>query len=314
MEKLLKVKAMRSLLISIFAPIISLALTLSIWQVASANNLTLPAPNNPQSNSTGLVGEIPSPPPSTSATILTPTNNQVFTSEPVIVSGLCPSGLLIELFDNNVFTGAVMCGSKSYSITTYLFNGLNSLVAEDFDSLNQEGPVSNTVSVDFNNPTLALAPGISLTSNYAKLGQDPGVSLTWPVELSNGNAPYAISVNWGDNTPNQLVSDPTPGKLNISHTYAIAGVYTILIQVTDTTGNTAYLQLVAVSNGKINQAAASSASNKTAAFTGVKLSDATIWVLAGVAVLLTPAGFWLGYHHQLQIVKRRLEKGERPFI
>ncbi len=93
---------------------------------------TLPASalQNPQSNSLGIEGSVQGPAPTVAATIGVPTNGQVFTSTPITVSGLCPNGLLIKIFSNNVFVGAVECSSGSYSLKVDLFSGTNSLLRE----------------------------------------------------------------------------------------------------------------------------------------------------------------------------------------
>jgi hypothetical protein len=68
------------------------------------------------SGAIGIQGTIPSAPPSRGATITVPSNGQIFTSEPITVSGICPSNLLIKIFDNGVFVGSVICANGSYSL------------------------------------------------------------------------------------------------------------------------------------------------------------------------------------------------------
>jgi len=54
-------------------------------------------------------------------------SGQSFTTLPITVSGLCPSGLLIKVFDNNIFAGSAECSSGSYELKIGLFDGTNSL-------------------------------------------------------------------------------------------------------------------------------------------------------------------------------------------
>ena len=68
---------------------------------------------------------------------------------PVTVTGLCPDGLLVKLFKNNVFAGSVDCTKGSYSLKIDLFTGQNDLVARVYDSLDQPGPDSSIVRVRF---------------------------------------------------------------------------------------------------------------------------------------------------------------------
>ena len=270
---------------------------------------------NPQSGSTGLVGTIPSPPPSTGATISSPTNGQSFTSQPTTVSGLCPSGLLIEIFINNIFSGATECNNGSYTIQVSLFNGTNVITAVDYDALNQAGPTSNSVTVTYTNSATSVGPGITVTTNYAKLGADPGKVLSWPITISGGSAPYAISVDWGDGQPPELLSEAFPGTFNITHTYSEAGVYTVAIKATDTQGDVAYIQLVGVANGKISQpsGSASNSSPSTSKKGGLNVTDSTIIIIASIVVLVAVVTFWLGRKHELKVIRDKLDRGEHPF-
>src|ERR1019366_6714996 len=84
--------------------ILFLSLFFSLLLV-SVSLVSAASPTNPQSGSVGLQGTIPGPAPTTGATIATPTNGQVFSNLPITVQGLCPSGLLIKLLINNIFSG-----------------------------------------------------------------------------------------------------------------------------------------------------------------------------------------------------------------
>src|SRR5665213_999026 len=160
-----------------------------------------------KSGSIGIQGTIPSPPPARGATIVVPSNGDVFTNVPITVSGLCPTGLLVKIFDNNVFVGSTVCVNGSYSLQIDLFSGRNDLVARVYDALDQAGPDSNTVTVTFNDAQfLQFGTHVSLTSDFAERGAPPGQKLDWPVILSGGTAPYAVSVDWGDGTATDLLS------------------------------------------------------------------------------------------------------------
>lgn len=263
---------------------------------------------NPQNGAIGLTGTIPSPPPSQGATIATPSNGQTFTTLPITVSGLCPTGLLVKLFINNVFSGSATCVNGSYSISTALFNGTNNLVVIDYDALDQAGPSSNTVTVYFNPPS--GTQGITLTSPYAREGTNPGQLLTWPIEIYGGDSPYAISINWGDGTPSTLMSQAATGTFNITHTYNTAGIYTILIKATDINGDEGFLQLVAVVNGPTGQTTSkngTSINGKNNSSTSTILSSTTLIIMM-IAVLFLPiSSFWLGKKHERQQIRRKIE-------
>lgn len=259
-----------------------------------------------RSGSAGLQGTVPSPPPSQAATIDIPRTGQSFSNLPITVSGLCPANTLVEIYKNNVFAGATNCQNGSYRLEIDLFEGRNDLVAKVYDDLNQAGPDSNTVTVTFSSAIPTGGPRISLTTQFAKRGANPGEILSWPITLSGGIGPYAISVDWGDKSNPDLISQAVPGNLNIQHTYAQSGVYKVTIKATDSKGNAAFLQVVAIANGPIKQSATASASTLT-----VK-TKVLIWPLIVLFILMIVA-FWSGRRHQLEAIQNRLRKGEPPF-
>jgi len=270
---------------------------------------TAQALDNPQGNSTGLTGAVASAAPSTPPTITTPTNGQTFTNVPITVSGLCKSGLLVKVFDNNVFMGSAICESGTYSIQIDLFSGENDIVVRQYDALDQASPDSNVVKVTFNdnqfNPSGSAL--LILTSDYARRGANPGETLTWPISLSGGNGPYAISVDWGDNKATTLMSLELPGTFNIQHVYDTAGEYSVIIKATDKNGLTAYLQVVAVANGAITSSSNNTASNNGSTTVITKV----LWLPSLIMLPLLLVSFWLGRKHALLVLRKHLERASR---
>jgi hypothetical protein len=258
-----------------------------------------------QSGSVGLQGKVPGPPPSQAATIDVPRNGQSFSSLPIIVSGFCVNNTLVEVYKNNVFAGSTPCQGGSYRLQIDLFDGRNDLIAREFDDLNQSGPDSATVTVNFSNPAPSIGPRITLTSEFSKRGANPGSILNWPVSLSGGIGPYAITVDWGDKSKPDLISQQIGGLLNLQHTYAQAGVYNVLIRATDANGNAAFLQLVGIGNGPIQQTG-----SKTA--TGIITNEKTklLWWPIIVLFILIFIAFYVGRRQQLEAIRRRLRVGE----
>ena len=272
-------------------------LVLLILVVSSASVLALGSQQNPQSGSLGLEATIPSAPPSQAASIAIPTNNQTYSTIPISVSGLCPSNLLIKLFSNNVFVGSAVCSNGSYVIKADLFNNTNSLYVQDFDSLGQGGPLSNTVSVNFKGVQAAsVLNQVVITSSYATLGANPGQVLSWPISISGGSPPYAISTDWGDGTSSTLQSSSTSGNINLDHTYNTAGTYTVTVTVTDSNGATGFLQLVGVANGQIVKSNVSSKNGSIGQLSSSTKSSIPWWVFAIIVLVLIPS-FWLGSRH-----------------
>jgi hypothetical protein len=258
---------------------------------------------NPQTETLGFEGTVPGAPPTQAATLTIPSNGQTFTNIPITVSGLCETGLLIKIFANNVFVGATQCSSGSYNLQVDLFSGTNDLVARDYDNLDQQGPDSNMVSVTFNDAQYAqFGSRVTLSSNYARQGVDPGTTLTWPLILSGGTGPYALSVDWGDGSGNDLKSVAFTGVVNVSHVYNQAGVYTIVVKATDANNTSAYLQLVGVANGPISGAVGSSSSK-----TSGSSKTVIVWQPMLIALPIILIAFWLGRRHELYVIRRTIE-------
>jgi hypothetical protein len=216
---------------------------------------------NPQSGAIGIAATVPGPAPSQGATILSPSNGSHTSTIPITVSGTCPAGLIISIYSNDIFVGSTICTSAGgYSLQINLFDGQNSLVAKDTDALGQNGPDSAAINVTYDAPSLAL-PGSSilgrqlfLESTTPTRGGSPGASIPWQVTIVGGTAPYALSWNWGDGSKTTLVSEQFEGPVTTIHTYARAGTYRVIAQVTDAAGNSAFLQMVMVVNGPITAA------------------------------------------------------------
>ncbi len=279
-------------------PLLVAGLVLSLLSVATRPALAA----TQQSGSVGIQGVIPSPPPTRGPTIAVPGNGAVFTNEPITVSGLCPTGLLIKVFDNNVFVGAAICSNGSYSVQINLFSGQNELVAKDYDALDQEGPASNTVVVTFNDAQfLAFGSHVQLSSSFAERGAAPGSELDWPVLLSGGTGPYALSVDWGDGTSPDLMSIQSAGTITLKHVYKVAGVYKIIVKATDKNGGEAFLQLVGQATGAI-QSNTNGKGN-----TELVRTEIIWWPLLAMLPLIF-ASFWIGRRHELYSLRKQLEK------
>ena len=254
----------------------------------------------PGSGSIGLEGTISTAPPTRGATIAVPSNGAVFTAVPITVSGLCPSGLLVKVFSNNIFVGSTVCSNGSYSLQVDLFSGQNDLVARVYDALDQAGPDSNTVTVTFNDAQFAqFGTQLTLSSAYAERGAPPGSELDWPILLSGGVGPYAISVDWGDGSPPDLLSETAPGTITLKHIYRTTGVFKVIVKATDKNGETAFLQLVGQATGAVQ--------SNTKNGSNVIIEKDVLWWPALAMLPLVFAAFWIGHRHGLYVVRRDFE-------
>jgi hypothetical protein len=264
----------------------------------------LPTPA-PGTGSYGLEATKKQPPPTTTATITTPGNGGSFTDSPITVSGLCTTDLLVQIYDNGVMVGSVECKNGSFSLQVSLFTGQNELTAIQYDDLEQASPVSNTVTVSYNNANFsAFGTLITLTSNYGRRAANPGDTLSWPLLLSGGNGPYAFSIDWGDGSKPDLKSVLLAGEVDITHVYKQSGIYHVTVKVTDVNGVSAFLQVVAVANGKPTTTGSTTGTNGG----GTKIIIKWIWWPAVVCLVLLPLAYWTGRRSELVTLHKKLEK------
>jgi hypothetical protein len=268
---------------------------------ASAIN-QLPIPE-PIPGSYGLAATKTQEAPTIAPTITTPGNGASFGNSPITVGGICPSDVLVQVYNNGVMVGAVMCVNNSFSLQVSLFAGINEFTAIVFDDLEQAGPTSNTVTVTYNNSNItAFGQLITLTSAYGRRSAPAGTELSWPLQLTGGTGPYAFSIDWGDGSSAELKSVSLSGLVTILHTYKKAGIYQINIKVTDVNGVSAFLQVVAVSSGKLD-GTVENAPN-TSASTKIEV----LWIPAVVAFVMLYPAYWLGRRSQLVSLHNKMLK------
>jgi hypothetical protein len=221
----------------------------------------------------------------------------------VTVAGTCDPGLIVEIFSNNVFIGATQCGSDGkYSLQVDLFPGLNSLVARLYDSLDQPGPNSRVVNVYYDQAAnLGSVFGSSdqlmlLTDAAVVRGLVPGGSVAWPLEITGGGLPYAISVDWGDGAVDPI-SLTAAGKFEAKHTYLQPGTHKVIVKAVDSSGQRAYLELIAIVNGT----PLAVSTNPTPKVTGNLLLAWPMYVVLLVLIL----SFWLGERYEKHLLSPR---------
>lgn len=211
---------------------------------------------NPQDGSIGLSGVVPGESPDNAPVITEPTNGQSFNTNPIVVRGSCGADLLVQLYRNDIFSGSVICNDQGvFELQMDLINGQNQLIARQFDALNQSSPDSQPVNVTYSPPQFASSDNISnqtpqllLSSAFGARGVDPGKQLSWPITISGGEAPYAVTVKWGDGQES-LHSFNDSGTVTLSHAYERPGRYEVTIKAVDENNRVAFLQLTTIVNG-----------------------------------------------------------------
>ncbi len=252
----------------------------------------------------GVVG---GPRPTTGAVITNPVTGQSFQTNPITVEGTCPDRTMVKIFKNGVLGGTTLCQSnRRFSLQMDLVIGKNDLTALAFNNLEEAGPDSPVVTVTLNAPS--GGPGFStellLQSQNFYRGSRPGETVTWPIEIVGGVAPYAVSFDWGDKT-SDLVTRPTAGPFTLKHVYkqpgGYLGSYPLIIRATDVAGHSAYLQLTTIVNEAKGEASAGNLLQLP-----FKLNFNLVWPIFGVVVLVVLA-FWLGERREKKILMGRLE-------
>ena len=263
----------------------------------------------PAPSSISLNGTIPGKPPTKGATIASPTDQQHFSTSPIIVSGTCPDNTLIEIYKSNIFAGSTICKDDgTYSVNVDLLYGLNTLIAKVYDALNQPGPDSAPVTVYYDllpaqaGPITSLNLGgtqLLLNSDAVYRGVFPGQELDIPVGIVGGTAPYAINVQWGDATSKMLPRNDTVG-FTVDHIFKKAGTYQINIQATDATGRVAFLSVAAIVNGQPGAATPAT----TTMTNDIANKLLVLWPLYVGAVAVVTS-FWVGERREKRILNIR---------
>ena len=267
---------------------------------------------NPMPGSYGLEATKTQPPPTQGATITTPGNGSSFATSPVTVNGICPAGLLVQIYNNNVMVGSVMCSNGSFSLEVSLFAGTNELSAIVYDDLEQAGPASNVVTVTYTDTSFtAFGTLLTLTSSYGRRSAAASSPLTWPLQFSGGAGPYAFSIDWGDGSGPELKSQALAGVVIIDHVYKKAGIYQVNVRVTDVNGVSAFLQLVAVASGKVDGATATQADSRNGQTDAAPAQ--VLWVPTVTSLALLAPSYWLGRRSQLLSLRKKMLKERDGF-
>jgi PKD domain/Glucodextranase, domain B len=283
--------------------VLLLAAVLLVGMSVAAN--AAPPAVNPQTGSVGLSGTVRGPAPTTAATILSPSNGSSTTSIPITVSGACPAGTFVNIEKNNVFAGVITCADDgTFSLLVDLFDGANSLVARVTDSLGQNGPDSPPVSVYYNAPSLALPGGtqgkqLFLETSTTVVAGEPGQQIPRSFTIVGGVGPYAVDWDWGDDATS-LSSQASAGDVSGSHAYTRSGTYRVIVRVTDSAGNSAYLQFVTVVNGPV-AAFGTSSSNGLRELPETLVAAWPLFLLAAFMV----AFFWMGERLEVRKLRRK---------
>lgn len=285
-----------------------LVLFVFVQPVSAINQLPTP---EPKPGAYGLAATKTQAPPTQGATITTPGNGSSFAESPITVNGICPNDLLVQVYNNGVLAGSVMCVNGSFSLQVSLFAGANELSAIVYDDLEQAGPTSSSITVNYTNTSFtAFGSLMTLTSSYGRRSAAAGTDLSWPLQLTGGAGPYAFSLDWGDGSSPELKSQSTSGVVAINHAYKKAGIYQVNVKATDVNGVSAFLQVIAVASGKVDEAAngATDIAAVNAAEAAASKKVAAAWATTAGAVAAQVPIFFLGRLSQVASLRSKMLK------
>jgi hypothetical protein len=246
--------------------------------------------------------------PTGQAIITSPSNGQTFQANPVTVSGTCPDKTLVKIYKNGILAGSTICDpSRHFTIPIDLLLGSNALTALAYNTTDQPGPDSPAVNVTLTVPSnvFGFSNELLIQSSSYYRGAQPGDTITWPIELVGGIAPYAVSFDWGDGSQSDLVTRTAAGPFSLSHVYKKAGGYLgnypLIIRATDSAGHTAYLQLTSI----INKSSGNGSAGTKSVLPSLN-QFVLIWPL-WIILLLMVISFWLGERREKRVMRRQLE-------
>lgn len=266
-------------------------------------------------NGEGIFAVVQTAPPSQRPTIATPAPNTVFnlTDVPRVV-GNCEVGTALQVFKNEVFGGATLCGNNGrYAVDVDLFQGSNTLIVRSLSKTNQAGPESLPVTVqkgatssdDLSQKTIAP---FYISSDFLYKGVSVGKPLEWNLDIGGGLAPYAVSVSWGDGKTD-LISRPTNGRFTVSHIYDKSaqtsdGSFITTVIATDQQGTKSFIKLVAIVSG--TEAAGVAGEIKRGYDVSGVLRMAWQLLIGAIAIVFA---YWLGERRELYVQRRHAVAG-----
>jgi hypothetical protein len=207
-----------------------------------------------------ITGKVAAPPITTPAQTTDPTDGQTFTTSPITIQGTCPANSYVEIFRNNVMSGVVNCTGGNFQLSISLVPGSNTLTPHVFNITDDEGPVGNSITINYQPPAppiissgsstpsstgqVKLAP-LTLKTDFSYKGYEVGQTVNWTAEVNGGQQPYLINIDWGDGI-NDVMTVKKAGSFDISHKYekdvASQTTYTIKLKATDSLAQEADLQ------------------------------------------------------------------------
>lgn len=164
-------------------------------------------------------------------------------------------------------------------------------------------PCFDTSKTDTLNPA-----NPTIIANCIQRSVFTGDTVTIPIRVTGGTAPYAFSINWGDGLT-ELKTVLDTDYHNYQHTYKTAGIISVSFKTTDAKGITSFLQTVV----QVNNTTAPGTTNTT--FNNIASGLSSVWTEAPVplyvAAVTLVLGFWVGDIFQRLFTKDGRGRGNK---
>ena len=262
-----------------------------------------------------ISGRVPANALTDPAVITNVSDGSRFSELPIHLIGTCPLGSYVSIYTNDLFRGSVLCsGTGNFEIDVNLFSGQNSLSARAYNITDDEGPRSPDLTVYYDPPATQTSTNsspdltlpLTINTNHKYKGATVGQVITLTLEISGGQKPYALSVDWGDGRQD-LISRKDVGEFTTQHIYKKAGSgdnksFIIKITAADAEKTQTSLQVFIIINPSGLGSIIARTIPSEPAF--LKNHSMTIWVVYAVIVLMA-ISYYLGEREELIILNRR---------
>lgn len=133
-----------------------------------------------KNSSLNVTATVPGDPPTRGAEITSPGDKTVMKKPLAIISGTCPSGTLVAIYNNGTFSSSTNCATNdTFETTIQLSIRMNTVQAQNYDSLNQPGPVTSQIQISYEPEVAQTAnpstPTIALVNTPSDIKADPTI-------------------------------------------------------------------------------------------------------------------------------------------
>ncbi|HSX16804.1 MAG TPA: hypothetical protein VLH86_01745 [Patescibacteria group bacterium] len=147
-------------------------------------------------------------------------------------------------------------------------------------------------------------PPLLIGSEYQFQTHYVGQPFTWSFAMHGGTAPYALTIDWGDDSQSNITRTGNT-TFTLTHAYPEAKTYTIFAKGQDAKGLNTVLQLNAVVKGQsIGVASLTTSGPLASLFSEVRRYLWIVWPVY-TAVVLMAFSYWLGEQEVYMRAKKR---------